>query len=311
MNYATSDGTATAGTDYTSTSGTLNFADGQTSRRSRCRSSTTPRRTEAKRSTCASPLRPAAQTLGPQSTATLTISDVPGALQFSAPTYSVRKDGATATITVSRTLGDGGAVSVNYATSDGTAKAGTNYTSTSGTLNFPDGQTSETFTVPILNDPVPLGSETLNLSLSTPSRRHNAWDTIVVDARHHDTPGGRSIRRPSYSVRKDGKTATVTVTRTLGDGGAISVNYATSDGTAKAGTNYTGTSGTLNFPDGQTTETFTVPILDDPVPFGSETLNLSLSTPTGGATLGTQSSSTLTITDTPGALQFTADLQRS
>ena len=106
-------------------------------------------------------------------------------LRFAAPTYSVRKDGTTATITVSRTLGDGGAVSVNYATSDGTAKAGTNYTSTSGTLNFPDGQTTKTFTVPILDDPVPLGSETLNLSLSTPTGRRNAWNTIVVDAHHH------------------------------------------------------------------------------------------------------------------------------
>ena len=201
-------------------------------------------------------------------------------------------------------MGESGSVSVNYATSDGTAKAGTNYTSTSGTLNFPDGQTTETFTIPIINDPVPVGSETVKLSLSTPmggaALGTQSSSTLTIT----DVPGVLQFSAPTYSVRKDGAMATITVSRTLGDGGAVSVNYATSDGTAKAGTNYTNTSGTLNFPDGQTTETFTVPILNDPVPLGSETVNLSLSTPTSGATLGTQSSSTLTIADTPGTLQF-------
>ena len=84
---------------------------------------------------------------------------------------------------------------------------------------------------------------------------------------------------------------TVEVTRYGGDTGAVKVNYSTSNGTgnsgAKAGTNYTATSGTLNFAQGQTTATFNVPILNDGKNDGVPYLvfNLALSRATGGATI--------------------------
>src|SRR5262249_61605645 len=77
----------------------------------------------------------------------------------------------------------------------------------------------------------------------------------------------------------------------------VTVNYATSNGTATAGSDYTATSGTLSFGIGETQKTFTVAISNDTLVEGSETLGLTLSTPTGGPPLGTQSTATLTIQD--------------
>ncbi len=114
--------------------------------------------------------------------------------------------------------------------------------------------------------------------------------------------GGISLQfgAPTYSASDGGGTATITVTRT-GSIGPVSVDYATSDGTATAGTDYTSTHGTLAFADGETTKTFTIPILGDPRPDGSETLNLTLSNPSLGASLGAQSTAALTINDATSA----------
>src|SRR5262249_49934061 len=99
----------------------------------------------------------------------LTAADAPGQaglLRFSAPSFSVVENQPVAPITVRRTRGSSGSVSVNYATGDGTATAGSDYTATGGTLTFADGETSQTFTVPIINDTVVENQETVLLTLS-------------------------------------------------------------------------------------------------------------------------------------------------
>jgi hypothetical protein len=98
------------------------------------------------------------------------------------------------------------------------------------------------------------------------------------------------------SVAENAGTVTFTVTRTGGTDGAVSVSYATSNLTAVAGSDYVATSGTLNFADGQATQTFSVTINDDSVDEPDEAFDVSLNNPTGGATLG-DSSSRVTIRD--------------
>ena len=79
---------------------------------------------------------------------------------------------------------------------------------------------------------------------------------------------------------------TITVERVEGSSGAVSVNYNRSDATATNGLDYTGVNGTLNWANGVTTDrTFDVPILDDALPEGDETVILTLSNPGGGAVL--------------------------
>jgi titin len=301
VNYATANGTATAGSDYTATSGTLSFGAGETSKTFNVpiTNDTLAEGNETVQLSLSTPGGGA--TLGSPATATLTIidDDTAGTLQFSAATYSIAENAGSATITVTRSGGSASGVTVNYATANGTATAGSDYTATSGTLNFGAGETSKTFSVPITNDTFAEGNETVQLSLSTPGggatlgSPATATLTIIDD----DTAGTLQFSAASYSVVENAGNATITVTRTGGAASGISVHYATTDGTATAPSDYTATSGTLNFGAGETSKTFNVPITNDNIAESTESLNLSLDTPTGGATLGTPATATLTIID--------------
>ncbi|HET9448151.1 MAG TPA: Calx-beta domain-containing protein, partial [Steroidobacteraceae bacterium] len=89
-----------------------------------------------------------------------------------------------------------------------------------------------------------------------------------------------------------------TINRTGGSAGAVSARLATSDGSAAAAADYTLTDTVVNFADGDTSaKTVNVPLLQDTADEPNETVNLTLNTPTGGATLGAQTTAALTITD--------------
>jgi len=116
-------------------------------------------------------------------------------------------------------------------------------------------------------------------------------------------PGVLQFSSATYSVDENGGSALITVTRTGGSSGAVGVSYATSNGTATAGSDYTATSGPLSWANGETaSKTFSVPILTDSPSEPNETVNLTLSSATGGATLGSQNTAVLTIGDVPPIL---------
>src|SRR5205823_5148825 len=100
------------------------------------------------------------------------------------------------------------------------------------------------------------------------------------------------------TVNENAGSIVLTVTRTGGTQGTVSVQYSVSDDTAIADVNYTAVAGTLTFADGETTKTFTIPILDDGQVTANLTAALMLASPTGGAVLGGLSASTMTIVDT-------------
>jgi surface-anchored protein len=114
-----------------------------------------------------------------------------------------------------------------------------------------------------------------------------------------ERPGFLQFDSATYQQTEAGTLATVTVSRTRGTDGTVTVAYATGDGTAAAGSDYTATSGTLTFLNGETTKTFTVLLASDGEAEGPETVNLTLSEAGGGAKLGVQTAAVLTILDDP------------
>jgi len=127
---------------------------------------------------------------------------------------------------------------------------------------------------------------------------------VSVTPGQQSAPGTLALSAATYSVAENGGSLTVTVTRTSGTTGAVSVNYATSDGTAKAGVKYTAVSGTLTFANGSSaSQTFSVPIIDNTIVDGNMTFNVTLSGVTGGATLGA-SSAVVTIVDNEGPTEI-------
>ena len=324
VDYTLGGGTATggascgAGVDYVNTGGTVSFANGEASKTftvAICNDAIFEGN-ETFNATLSNATNGA--TLGSPATAVVTIVDdevaSPGSLQFSSAAYSVGEAGGTVTLTVTRTGGSDGAVSINYGLGGGTATGGAScggavdYINTGGTVSFANGDTSKTFTVAICNDTVFEGNETFNATLSgatggaTIGSPSTAAVTIVDD--EVAQPGTLQFSSATYTVGEAGPMATITVTRTGGSDGSVMASYATSNGTATGGAScggavdYVNTSGTVTFGNGVTTpQTFSVPICDDTAVEGDETVNLTLSNATGGATIGSPSAAVLTITD--------------
>ena len=119
-------------------------------------------------------------------------------------------------------------------------------------------------------------------------------------------PGDVRLSAATTTVTEAAGSVTLSVNRTGGSAGAVSVNYTTADDTAFAGTDYQAVSGTLSWADGDATpKTITVPIINRSLTAGSTLFLVNLSSPAGGATLGAPIQESVTILDIPS----TADLQ--
>jgi uncharacterized delta-60 repeat protein/uncharacterized repeat protein (TIGR01451 family) len=284
--YATSPGSAVAGVDYSPVSGTLHFADGETVQTFTVPiiDNLVPTRDRTIGLTLSNPTGGAE--LGAQVSATLTIIEDDGIIGFDQVNFSVNEGASNAVITVTRTAGNIGYASVDFSMTDGTAQNLLDYTNVSGTLVFTNGQIRGFIFVPIVDDAIIEGDETVSLALSNPTNtmlgRSNATLTIVDN---DFGPGTLGFSVANYTVNENAGSVNITVRRTGGSLGAVSVNYTVSSGTATAGADFVADQNVLQFADGQVSKTFAVQILDDSLSEGNETVLLHLSNPQGGALL--------------------------
>ncbi|MGN6574350.1 MAG: Calx-beta domain-containing protein [Nocardioides sp.] len=199
------------------------------------------------------------------------------------PNISISDDtvteGQEASFTVSLSKASTSPVTFTFATVDGTAVAGEDYTSTSNTRTIPAGQTSTTIKVKTTDDGLDENTETFHVLLSN-----------VVNANATDGDGLGTIAdndpTPTLSIvdvsqhENSSPTMTFTVTLSAVSGRTVTVNYATSNGTATtADGDYTAKSGTLTIPAGTVSATFTVSIDQDTKVEPDETFNVHLSNP--------------------------------
>lgn len=281
VTYATANGTASAGTDYTATSGTLTFAAGQTSKTVSVPTVHdgvyAPDRT----------FTLSASSAGVTRTATGTILNTDAAPTASAADAAAN-EGSSITFTVNLNRASTTSTTVNYGTADTTAAAGTNYTATSGTLTFLAGETSKTVTVPTIADGVYTPALTFSFALTANGTTNTATGTV-------NNTDSAPVPSVSAASANEGSNLTFTITLDHASSTSTTVTYATANGTATAGTNYTAASGTLTFLAGQTSKTVTVASTHDNIFTSDLTFTLS------ATANGTTNSGTGTITNTDSA----------
>lgn len=301
VNFATADGTAAAGLDYVQSSGTLTFAPGVTSRTI------------------------VVQTLGDvldelDETVLVQLSAVTGATLQNVTGTGTIVDDDTATISlldISLVEGDAGVtsavftltlstpssrtVTVNYATANISAVAGSDYVARSGTVIFPAGSNAaQTVAIDVLADAIDEPDQAFSLALSNAvnaSLGRSAGRATIVD---DDSPPSISVSNASVVEGNSGTRAMV-FTLTLSGKSEIRarVRYQTADGTATAGSDYTGKSGEVAFDPGVTSKTVSIAVAGDTIPEPNEVFYLDLNTPTN-ATIGVSRAAGTIISDEAG-----------
>jgi hypothetical protein len=183
---------------------------------------------------------------------------------------------ATAKFTVSLNAPSKAPVTVNYKTSNMTGKAGVDYLATSGSVSFSPGQSSKTISVPVINNTIPQPNRTFKLSLSSAKNASivsAAGTGTILDDDQKVTPM-LSIDDPRINEGTSGtKQMIFTVSlNTPVQNKTVTVTVFTTNGTAKAGSDYQAKRQVLRFAPGETIKRFSVTIYSDKVSEGPELL---------------------------------------
>ena len=294
VKFSTKDGTAKSGEDYTATSKTVEFGAGETSK------------------TVVVPIALDDNAEGNE-TFTVHLSEAMGLIIYDGEGTGTIMDDDPPAVRVSDASGlesagslsfrldlsrsHVSAVSAKFSTKDGTAKSGDDYTATSKTVEFAAGDTSKTVAVPLVSDDKAEPDKTFTVHLSEAAGLaildgegtgtiidDDALPTVSIsDARASESAGKLEF---ALALNKSVQ-------------GAVSVDFSTSDGTAVAGEDYTGTTETVEFDAGQTKRTVEVPVADDDIVEMDETLKASLSDPTGATILDGEATGTIESDDLP------------
>ena len=234
-----------------------------------------------------------------------------GSIEFSADTYTTNEITTPAVLTLTRTGVTTAAASVLVTTSNGTATAASDYTAVSITVNWPaNDAANKTVSIPILDDRLAEGSETVTVTLSAATGDTLGAVSVATLTIVDYEQGTLQFGAATYEVSETIGTAVIPVNRTIGSNGAVTIAYATANGTATSPDFFTATTGVLTFADGVNTMNISVPIINNSVGQANRDFRITLSTITGGALAGTQLTTTVTIRNddadfTPGLTKIT------
>lgn len=297
--FATVAGTATAGTDYVTTSGTVTFNPGETAKQIAVpvNGDNTDEVTETFLVNLSNPVN-----------ATITTAQGVGTiLDDDGPTMSINSISVTeghtgftnAVFTITLSAPSVQDTSVIVSTNPGTASTNDFQRLLNFFVSIPAGSTSGTVTVRVFGDFVIENDETFTVVLQFPGNATIGQGTGTGTIVNDDSNGKLQFSSATYSINEDAGNVVITVNRVDGATSTVTVDFATSNGTAVAGSDYAASSGTLTFTQGETSKAFSIPITSDSVIEGDETINVTLSNPAGGqfsnVSLGTPAAALVTI----------------
>ncbi|MDC7717522.1 DUF4347 domain-containing protein, partial [Vogesella sp. DC21W] len=195
-------------------------------------------------------------------------------------------------------------------TPTGTA-SGSDYSLSSTTITILAGQTTGSATLTATGDTLDEADETVVLDITSVSGGDSATESgsqqVTVTILDDDAAPGISIADASVTEGNSGtSTLSFTVSLSAASGKTVSVNYASSNGTATAGVDYTAASGTLTFAPGETSKTITLNVTGDTTQESNETVNVTLTSPSNGTL--TDASAVGTILDDENANPTISDV---
>jgi probable HAF family extracellular repeat protein len=194
----------------------------------------------------------------------------------------------TANFTVSLSAAASQPVSVSYGTASGSAVAGTDFQSASGSVTFSAGETAKTVSIVVNGDRVGEADETFLVNLSSATGGAVVADGQGVGTIVDDEPRVNITDVSSNEGNSGTRPFTFTVSLSAASAVSVSVNYATANGSAKSGEDYTATSGSLVFSPGQTSKTVSVAVTGDRKFEAQEVFYLNLSGASGAFLAETQ-----------------------
>lgn len=306
VNYATANGTATSGSDFIGTNGLLTFASGTTSQQIRV--GVIGDNVYENHETFQIQLSAANNATLTTSAATATITNDESLPQLTISDESLLEGDTGSTLmvfTVSFTQVSDLTISVQYATASGSASAGADYTTTSGTLTFTPGITSRTVSVAVAGDLLDEANETLTVGLSNPVNAGIADASGTGTIVDNDPIPILTISDVELLEGSAGTTSAVfTLALSEVSGRSVSVNYATANSTATAGSDYIATNGTLTLLEGTATGSIVVRVYGDQLFETNEVFYLNLSVPVNVSLARTQAKASI-LADETRTLWFT------
>ncbi|MDF5707991.1 MAG: Calx-beta domain-containing protein [Nostoc sp. S4] len=311
VNYNTSDGSAVVSdSDYNSASGTIIFAPGETSKvisigvvgdnKFETDETFGVNLLGATNATIADNLG-VATIINDDSQPTINISDV-SVIEGNTGTTT------NANFTISLSNSSYQQVTVDYNTNDGTAKiADSDYNSASGTIIFAPGETSKTLSIGVIGDSQTESDETFSVNLLGATNATIADNLGVATIINDDNQSTISI---SDVLVTEGNTGTTTnanfiVTLSQPSFQQVTVNYNTSDGTAKVSdSDYNPVNGTITFNPGETSKTISIGVIGDSKPETNETFSVNLLGATNATIVDNLGVATITNDDAPPAISI-------
>lgn len=316
VQYATSNGSAVPGADYSAALGSVTFAAGETTKNVviQLNHDAIDEFNENVLLTL-SDFNATGESAGSLSAAVLTVEDddPPPSISINDATVVEGSSGAPVrSFTLTLSMVSAKPISVNLTSSPGTATQTFDYSALTTVTTIPAGATSQTISFLVNGDTVHEDDETFTVTLSNPVNVTIDRGTATITIQNDDPIPGISINDVTLTETNSGpRSFHFFIRLSNASSKPVSVQYSTADGTAQDGSDYSAVSATVTFPSGSTALIITVPAFGDPVVEPDETFFVNLTNPIGATLIDSQAVGTIKNDDLPPVLLLEENTQRA